>query len=140
MNKGGIAIGHGARADSTSVAIGAGALAGSPIPIQAPPVKRLFFTQEQTNSLRDDAPHAVRLVIQTNVRIQPVFLVVSCTSVVKGATFNMAGTNKFKDDRPNFAGNNYEVRFANEFKPETPIVVLLMSAQPITVLDVREGP
>ena len=107
------------------------------------PVKKLLFTQEPTNSTRDDAPYAVKVVIQTNVTIKPVSIVVKCDSEATSGDFRMAGTYTFINSGYGYTDDdkrNFWFHFNDEFKPETPITALIMSAHPIKALAVMEVP
>jgi hypothetical protein len=108
------------------------------------PVVKMTYTQEQTNSLLEAAPYAVKVVIQTNVTIPHTSLVVRCNVEVVKADYRMAGTGGFNSSGDGNVDNNkrnYWFFFQEPpFKPETPIVVTLMATQPIHVVSVDIGP
>lgn len=70
-------------------------------------------------------------------------IVVKCDSEAASGEFHMAGTSLFRDSGYGYTDRdkrNFWFFFNDEFKPETPITALIMSAHPIKVLAVVEGP
>jgi hypothetical protein len=114
---------------------------GNPRPL---PVSKLSFTQEITNSTRENAPFAVRVVIQTNTAMQPTSLVLRCSSDVEEGSYRMVGVSAYRDSGNGYVGNsrsNFWFFFGDPpFTPERPIVAVLMSKQPVNVISVEEGP
>ena len=48
-------------------------------------MKKLIYTQEPASSRREDAPYAIKVVIQTDAILQPVSIAVKCNvDVVAG--------------------------------------------------------
>jgi hypothetical protein len=107
------------------------------------PVGKLTFSQEATPSKREDAPYAVKVVIQTNVVIQPTSLAVRCSSEFTSAEPRVLGTSVLQSMGEGFVRDKTVYWFffaAPAFRPENPVVILLMAKQPIRVLGVAEGP
>ena len=102
------------------------------------PVKRISFTQEPTNSSRPDAPYAVKVVIQTNVKIQPVLFSLRCDADIIEGKVGMIGNSVFFNSGNEYGRHIFGFHFSNDFLPETPITVTLMSASPIKVLTITE--
>jgi len=91
------------------------------------------FVHETSNY--PDAPHAVKLTIQTNVTMQPTLLLVSCDSEIAQADYRLAGVSvmmghfwRYTDDRRGYMIDLRET----SFRPETPLVVTLSSKANIT--------
>lgn len=108
---------------------------------EAPPpqVKKLTYSQEVVSSDKEDAPYAVKVVIQTNVTIQPTSLAISCDTPFTGSKPLVS----FSNGGEGYVGTNkvYWLFFKEPaFRPEYPIMVLLMAKSPIRVLAVSEGP
>jgi hypothetical protein len=107
------------------------------------PVGKLTFSQEAAPSKREDAPYAVKVVIQTNVVLQPTSLAVKCSSEFTAAETHVLGTSVLQNMGEGHVGNKTVYWFffgAPAFRPENPVVILLMAKQPIRVLGVGEGP
>jgi len=108
------------------------------------PVWRLSYTEEPASSNREDAPYATKVVIQTNVVRQPTSLVVVCSAEVAGATYYLTGSPAMIMSGDGYIDKDkrlfWFVFSGPPFRPETPIVVLLMAKEPIRVLSVRQGP
>ncbi len=107
------------------------------------PVRKLQFSEESVSSKKDSAPFAVRVVIQTNVAIQPTSIVLKCTSEVSEGEWSVRGVGGLGSSGDGYAGDHSKFwLFFGEpaFKPDTPIIVLLMAKQLIHVVSVGEGP
>jgi hypothetical protein len=108
------------------------------------PTMDVRFTAEPTNSTLAEAPYAVRVVIQTNVAIQPTSLYIQCDAEVAKGEFHLQGTGAYRDAGEGYVNNDrrtYWFYFGDPaFRPETPLVVTLMSARPIHVQSVHRGP
>jgi hypothetical protein len=108
------------------------------------PVRRFIFTQEQTNSTHDDAPFAVRIVIQTTATVQPTSLAIICDSEVAYADSRLGGganPQRAGDGMVNNDKHIYWIFWGEPpFRPEAPLVLTLMSKTAIHALAVKEGP
>jgi hypothetical protein len=114
----------------------------SPMPHPLP-VRRLSYSQGVVSSEREDAPYAMKVVIQTNVVLQPTSLVVKCDSEFAASKFTVLGALQLTGAGEGHVGDRtaYWLFFAGPaFIPENPVVIILMAKQPIRVLDVHEGP
>jgi hypothetical protein len=116
-----------------------------PASAEAPkPVRRFIFTQEQTNSTHDDAPFAVKIVIQTTATVQPTSLAIVCDSEVAYADSRLGGGANRQRSGDGIVNNDKRIYwiFWGEppFRPETPLVLTLMSKLAIHALVVQEGP
>jgi hypothetical protein len=108
------------------------------------PVRKIQFTEEVVSSTKEAVPFAIRVVIQTNVPTQPTSLVLKCSSDVAEGEYRMVGVGAFRDAGDGYINNDHKTFwffFSDPpFKPDTPIIVLLMAKQSIHVLSVEEGP
>jgi hypothetical protein len=112
-------------------------------PPSALPVRKLTYSQEVVSSDKEDAPYAVKVVIQTNVTMQPTSLVVRCDSEFAASKPMVLGAPVLMHAGEGYIANRtaYWFYFAEPaFRAENPVVILLMAKQPIHVLDVQEGP
>jgi hypothetical protein len=115
-------------------------------PTTLPPpltVSRLTYTQEQVSSSRDEAPYAVKVVVQTSVPLQPTSIAVKCNVEVAANNWRVVGSSASSDVGEGYVGDKsvFWVYFgAPVFKPETPLIILLMAKEPIRVLGVGYGP
>jgi len=122
-------------------ATGANTVPTHKAPPPAIPVSKLTYTQEQTSSRREDAPYAIKVVIQTNVPLQPTSIAVKCNMQVAYGEFHMSGPTTFLSAGQVVDRSVYWFFFDQPtFKPETPIVLLLMAKAPISVIGVDYGP
>ena len=106
--------------------------------------RKFTFTQEPATSPYSDAPYAVRVTIRTNVPMQPASLAIACDEdILHGGyqvTSQHAAVKGLRDGRINNDRRVYWMTFQEPaFEPHRPIVVVLMSAQPIRVLSVNES-
>ena len=108
------------------------------------PLRRFIFTQEQTNSTHDDAPFAVKIVIQTTATVQPTSLAIICDSEVAYADSRLGGGANRQRTGDGMVNNDKRIYwiFWGEppFRPESPLVLTLMSKTAINALSVQEGP
>ena len=108
------------------------------------PLRRLIFTQEQTNSTHDDAPFAVKIVIQTTATVQPTSLAIICDSEVAYADSRLGGGANRQRTGDGVVNNDkriYRIFWGEPpFTPESPLVLTLMSKTAIHALAVQEGP
>jgi hypothetical protein len=87
------------------------------------PVSHLQYTQEEAASLEADAPYAVKVVIQTNVTLQPTSLVIQCDVEAKASKYHVVGSGTMRDSGNGYVGekSNFWVYFGDQpLKPETP--------------------
>ncbi len=107
------------------------------------PVRKLQFSEEVVSSKKDTAPFAIKVVIQTNVAIQPTSIVLKCTSEFSESEWSVRGVGGLRDTGEGYVGDHtkFWLYFGDPpFKPDTPIIVLLMAKQSIHVMSVEEGP
>ena len=108
-----------------------------------PPVQDIRFVEEVVSSSREDAPYAVKVVIQTNVTTQPTSLVVSCDTELAEGEYRLAGVGATLGVESGYTKDRRGYRIIlkeTPFRPETPIVATLTARRPIHVLSVDRGP
>lgn len=114
-----------------------------PTPI-APTVQKFLFTQEQASSTHDDAPFAIRVVIQTTASVQPTSLAITCSSEVAYADYRIGGLENPQKSGDRFVDKGKSIFWVfwgtPAFKPEDPFVITLMSRTENRILSVQNGP
>jgi len=119
------------------------AIAGQAAEPKTLPVQGIRFTQEVVPSSNKDAPHAVRVSIQTNVTTMPTAIMVICDNPLASGEWRLSGVimtvgkyEGFTEDRKGYFIGLKET----PFKPETPIVATLTASEPLQVLSVEGVP
>jgi hypothetical protein len=112
-------------------------------PSSGPDVKKLIYTQEPASSRREDAPYAIKVVIQTDAILQPVSIAVKCNVDVVAGEYYLVGSGSLRDAGDGYVVNKpvYWLFFGDPpFRPESPVILLLMAKEPIQVMSVDYGP
>jgi hypothetical protein len=129
---------HAARGSSQGEYPSIGPKAGSDAAANIPTVESITFVQQRIASPRKEFPFGLSVTLQTNVSISPVRLRISCTGPIGEGHVRFAGpVSAMFGVVTTVRENDFEFSIANPpFTPESPLVVTLFAATPISVATV----
>ena len=108
---------------------------------QLPPalVQKLTVTQRRAPSSNPSLPYALQVIIQTNINIQPLGFEFVCDGPVGGIDFFIAGQIVYQMKETGVKGNIAYFKLGYPpLRPETPLVVTLLSKENIRVVEIRQ--
>lgn len=102
------------------------------------PVEKITYTEERIASPRTQLPNGLSVTLQTNIQVSPTHLRLEFSAPIGEAHVTFAGpVSVMMGKSQKVEGNTFEFFIQNPpFAPQTPLVVTLFSATPISVLQV----
>ena len=116
----------------------------APKAAEPPKVEGMRYSQRRIASPREDAPYAIEITIQVESDVQPVSLVFSTDGTIIEGRHSIVGHSFFMEDKQQYLGakrEKYYMGFGSPaLTPKNPLVVVLMSAGPISLTNIERAP